>query len=64
MNVDCPNCKGKGWDGYTTIIFRNCREGSQTQEYKHKKDCNVCKGTGKLDWLTRITRKGCNKIPV
>ncbi len=63
MKVECPNCKGKGWDGYTTIVFRNCRVGPSIQEYKHKKDCKLCKNTGWVDWLTRITRKDDGKIP-
>mgnify|MGYP002395422548 CR=1 FL=1 len=58
MKVDCPDCKGKGWDGYTILIFINCRKGPPNQEYASKKDCKLCKGTGKIDWLTRVTRKG------
>ncbi len=57
MKVDCPDCRGNGWDGHTILIFINCRNRPSTQEYVSKKDCKLCKGTGKIDWLTRVTRK-------
>lgn len=67
MKVKCPKCNGKGWDGYITIKFTNCRNGPPVQDFKSKRFCkrfcNLCDRTGSVDWVTRITRKEDNTIP-
>jgi len=40
----CPLCKGTGWKRYKNF-------------YLDGENCYVCKGTGKIDWLTDIKFK-------
>lgn len=70
--VQCGACSGSGkiivsvfkHCPYEKMIFdccskcndnNNCMVGSIS--------CLVCKGKGKVDWVTRITRKDDGKIP-
>ena len=53
----CPQCDGRGWNGYTTITFTNCRIGKPVQEHKCKRMCTLCGGKKEIDWVTKITKK-------
>jgi RecJ-like exonuclease len=56
----CETCKGRGYLFETTISLAN-----RIPEYKafDYRICPTCRGTGKVDWVRRITGSYSDYIP-